>query len=282
MLTVFRLTLEQGFLDPISLEKLVQVMPTLDEPRYWRMALLHWTQLTKSVDYVRLGKGWVAFLTRSTQKMNGYEEYFWQMVGADPVWLQVIQSQCAGLPQTRQVNLGLLGGHEEMKKGENEIKHISFRNQQLERLPDGLGAFPLESLDLYKNHLKCLPSTLGCLDKLKVLELAHHQLETLPDSIGALGCLEKLNLYNNQLQQLPETMGQLKRLQVLYLHRNQLTHLPSSLVKLECLREWRLDANPLSNLPRGIDQMNLQSLYIDKCLKNKFRYNTQWTVVTYL
>ena len=123
-----------------------------------------------------------------------------------------------------------------------------------------VGLNHLRRLDLYRNQLTSLPTSIGNLRELRVLDLSHNRLAELPESIGNLRELRKLELRFNQLTVLPPEIGNLRSLRTLDLYHNQLTSLPTSIGNLESLERLDLRFNQLTSLPDSIG--NLTSLEI--------------------
>ena len=113
----------------------------------------------------------------------------------------------------------------------------------------------LAELDLFDNHLTCLPAEIGQLAQLTVLNLSSNQLTRLPAEIGQLTKLTKLELGWNKLTSLPAEIGQLTQLTELYLGVNELTSLPAEIGQLTRLTELYLFSNKLISLPVEVGQL---------------------------
>ncbi|KAI9207562.1 uncharacterized protein BJ171DRAFT_493023 [Polychytrium aggregatum] len=137
----------------------------------------------------------------------------------------------------------------------------SVPSETLEELPQ------LQKLNLSKNTLTSLPSTLGLLIHLKELNLSQNQLTYLPEEIGCLTKLEVLNVSNNCLSSLPQSLGCLESLQSLDLAASRSVPLqgrrgssnahvsswiPDSLGALRSLRHLDLSSNRLGHLPTAL------------------------------
>lgn len=86
----------------------------------------------------------------------------------------------------------------------------------------------INDLDLSKNRLSRLPSSIGILSNLMKLSASSCGLRELPSEIASLKCLEVLNLQGNFIEKLPHEIGKLTSLKSLDLSRNRLTALPDS------------------------------------------------------
>lgn len=81
----------------------------------------------------------------------------------------------------------------------------------------------LQTLNMSKNQLKGIPSTIACFENLVNLDLSFNQLERLPFAIQQMKQLRVLNLSNNQIKSLPSTISKL-HLDAIDLSKN---HFPS-------------------------------------------------------
>ncbi|MCO5587820.1 hypothetical protein L7F22_041773 [Adiantum nelumboides] len=114
----------------------------------------------------------------------------------------------------------------------------------------------LVSLDLSKNQLKNLPSSIGDLENLEVLDLQSNQLSSLPDAIGLLGNLKVLIVSGNMLMALPERLEDCRKLVDLIAGFNQLAHLsPRFGHDLSSLENLCLHSNKLSFLPPSVSKL---------------------------
>jgi len=129
--------------------------------------------------------------------------------------------------------------------------------------------FNLYSLNVYKNQLTDLPSSIGFLTNLNSLNVSINQLTHLPSSIGSLTNLNSLDVSFNQLTHLPSSIGSLTNLNSLNVSFNQLTHLPSWIGSLTNLNSLNVSNIQLTDLPSWIGSLtNLNSLDV---------YNNQLT-----
>ena len=84
----------------------------------------------------------------------------------------------------------------------------------------------LVELDLSRNWMASLPSSVARLSSLDSLRLSHNELKSLPDALGELTGLRRLYLGANNLTVVPESFRQLQNLKDLELEQNRLTTLP--------------------------------------------------------
>lgn len=132
------------------------------------------------------------------------------------------------------------------------LKSIEINLSSLYELPDIFEYFPkLENLFLHTGpSLEYeLPSSIGKLEKLKVLRLQNLKLQKLPEFIFQLKELENIDLSNNELIEVPKEIDVLSKLKHLLLHSNNLEHLPESLSNLKHLETLILAANKLKSVP---------------------------------
>ena len=70
----------------------------------------------------------------------------------------------------------------------------------------------LRNLDLSRNKINSLPSSIGNFKVMKTLSLSKNKITALPDDMGKMTKLENLNLSFNLLQSIPSSFQQLKHL----------------------------------------------------------------------
>ncbi|OUM60697.1 hypothetical protein PIROE2DRAFT_62984 [Piromyces sp. E2] len=163
--------------------------------------------------------------------------------------------------------------NEESKKADltSEMENI------FKTLPESIGTCSeLRMLKTYSNReericLNILPTSIGNLNKLKILDLSYNKLESLPDSIGNLKNLNELNLSFNYLKTLPDSIGNLKNLEELDIsHNYSFSRLPYSIGNLENLKILRLKLTNLESLPESMENLtHLEELSLSG---NKTRY----------
>ena len=152
------------------------------------------------------------------------------------------------------------------------LEEISIENNELTLIPEAFNHLRnLKLLNLSKNHLKCLNSSLFCgLSNLTTLWLNNCELMYLPKEIGSLKYLEKFGIKNNSLQDLPDEIGLLPKLQWLNIEKNELLYLPRQFDLLKSLNYLNLSRNKLENVPAQLFQLsNLNVLVIShNCIKS--------------
>jgi hypothetical protein len=110
---------------------------------------------------------------------------------------------------------------------------LNLFRESLTEIPSSIGhLFNLQELYLNDNKLTKIPASLGNLFNLRNLSLSCNYLKKIPDTIGNLTNLKTLHLYNNELEEIPATIENLSNLKYLDLQNNKLIKIPSSLEKL--------------------------------------------------
>lgn len=133
----------------------------------------------------------------------------------------------------------------------SQLEELSMENNELTLIPEAYYNFKnLKSLNLSKNHFKCLSSSLFLnFQYMTILWLNHCELMFLPKEIGCLKYLEKLGLKENNLQDLPDELGQLANLKWLNLEKNEIYKLPDSFSNLKYLNHLNLAFNKFEQIP---------------------------------
>ncbi|KAF8008927.1 hypothetical protein BT93_J0044 [Corymbia citriodora subsp. variegata] len=148
------------------------------------------------------------------------------------------------------------------------ICKLDLSNNNLQTIPEPLAArlANVAVLDVHSNQLKALPSSIGCLSKLKLLNVAGNLLVSLPATILNCRSLEELNANFNQLSKLPDAIGlELANLKKLSVNSNKLTHLPRSTSRLASLRILDARLNRLCAIPDDLENLvSLQTLNISQ------------------
>ncbi|XP_041034853.1 DISP complex protein LRCH3-like isoform X2 [Carcharodon carcharias] len=117
----------------------------------------------------------------------------------------------------------------------------------------------LETLNLYHNCVRNIPSTITNLQALTYLNVSRSQLCVLPPYLCCLP-LKVLIASNNKLTSLPEDIGCLRQLRELDVSCNEIQILPSQIGNLESLRDLNVRRNQLVTLPEEISELPLVRL----------------------
>lgn len=155
--------------------------------------------------------------------------------------------------------------------------------QKLENLP-------LVFLNLQRNNIKSLPTTITKLSKLKDLKLSYNELKdepsyvylsqlpnlyavwldfneltVVPDNIGLLSQITYLYLDGNRLIDVPPTMRAMKSLSVLHLGYNSFSQLPERFMEMPGLLMVHINNNQITVIPRnyGSKKYTLLALLLD-------------------
>jgi Leucine-rich repeat (LRR) protein len=155
--------------------------------------------------------------------------------------------------------------------------------QQLENLP-------LVFLNLQRNNINSLPTTITKLSKLKDLKLSYNMLKdeqsyiflsqlpnlyavwldfneltVVPDNIGLLSQITYLYLDGNMLTDLPSSMRSMMSLSVIHLGYNKFSQLPERFMEMPKLLMVHINNNQITTIPRnyGIKKYALLALLLD-------------------
>jgi len=170
----------------------------------------------------------------------------------------------------------LLAGNRLEKFGSEEdwgclssLEKVDLENNRLQTFPSSLLALGegLASLNVGRNLLAELPSSMAALAHLQRLQAARNLLTSFPPSLCCLGFLQELDLSHNSLQAIPGEVGQLEALVRLDLSFNRIEEVPVELGKLAYLSVLNLRENRISALAEelfldeafGVEEINLQA-----------------------
>jgi len=147
-----------------------------------------------------------------------------------------------------------------------DLTHLSLASNEIQYISGIENLIHLSRLNLLRNNLTSLPSTIGLLTNLKKLELANNQLVALPDCFGQLTQLKHINLEDNELSELPVSFRKLN-CEVVNLNSNNFNVFPDCLIEMPNLCQLSIMANQLIDLPVSIGRM--KSLNVLKASKNR-------------
>ncbi|KAI9216837.1 hypothetical protein BC828DRAFT_392618 [Blastocladiella britannica] len=164
-----------------------------------------------------------------------------------------------------------------------KVESLNLFGNHLKHLPSNLSVLShLELLIVSNNRLVDLPAGFGGCPRLRVLDLSANQLKELRPQLCQLTTLRELHLSDNKLTELPVDIGQLQELQVLGLRNNRLTALPASLAQLKALRKLLLQNNKLKSLPKyfaectNITALELYGNPMHPCIIDAFASGVQY------
>jgi hypothetical protein len=153
---------------------------------------------------------------------------------------------------------------EDIPKHCRQLKHLSSVSNMLKDISDIHNLTQLSQLNLLRNQITHLPSTIGELTNLTRLELANNELVQLPPEISNLKGLKHLNLESNDLNELPISFGRLN-CEVVNLSFNSFTVCPPCIVDMPKLTQLSIMGNELGCLPNGMHKLTrLQVLRLSK------------------
>ena len=147
-----------------------------------------------------------------------------------------------------------------------DITHLNIRENGITELDMKICQnLPcLERLDLQKNRLQHISSSVYLLERLKTLRLDFNLLEELPDEISRLSALEQLSVSHNKLTQLPPSFAKLRKLKRLNISENNMRLLRSDISELQALESLYLHGNAFCVLPTSFQDLeNLRSLSLE-------------------
>ncbi|HSX11842.1 MAG TPA: leucine-rich repeat domain-containing protein, partial [Chlamydiales bacterium] len=132
------------------------------------------------------------------------------------------------------------------------LKSLSLQNNMLTALPECMGTFPIERINLNQNQFQTVPPAIGKMPELKHLHFAANRSPYLGEAspIWKARHLESLDLSNNGMEGiLCRKIHRLTQLQTLDLSQNRLDRLPSDMCHLMQLQTLRLEGNQFLRLP---------------------------------
>ncbi|KAL6590712.1 L domain-like protein [Neocallimastix sp. 'constans'] len=136
----------------------------------------------------------------------------------------------------------------------------------------------LEYLNLDRNYMKSIPSSIGELKNLVFLDLSGNDITEIPSFIGNLSSLEKLILNDNLFTKLPSSIGNLSKLkyflEILHLLRCNLLALPDSMGNLKKLKQLQMSENNLTKIPEVLSKINKNLKYLYLYYNNSIRGKT--------
>lgn len=158
--------------------------------------------------------------------------------------------------------------------GLKKLHNLSLAKNALDTLPEFVGEFPLQQINLRVNRFTEVPKLLGKIPTLELVYLAGNRIQHNLEILTNLPNLRELYLENNQITELPQEFTQLKKLKVLSLNNNKLGitdagqnqsstgySLPLEISHLDNLEELYLSKNPGIKIPPGVGLMeNLKKI----------------------
>lgn len=135
------------------------------------------------------------------------------------------------------------------------VSSLQLSRQRLETLPTSIGAFTnLAMLNLWLNNLTSLPDEIAHLHYLLTIDISNNNFLTFPNILfsESLKNLKNINARFLQLEVLPSDIQKIRKLESLDLTGNKLTSLPEEIGNLEHLSMLRLNQNQLQTLPKSL------------------------------
>ncbi|XP_015176087.1 PREDICTED: leucine-rich repeat-containing protein 40-like [Polistes dominula] len=135
------------------------------------------------------------------------------------------------------------------------VTDLKLTSNNLTHLPEWIGEKykHLQALDLSKNHLLSLPSTIGLLKYLRNIDISFNRFTELPEHIYEISSLETLVINDNMVTNIDvPSLKKLKKLAVLNLANNNIDNVPAELGTLTNIRSLMLSGNCFKNPRQAI------------------------------
>uniref|UniRef100_UPI00398F1F78 DISP complex protein LRCH3-like n=1 Tax=Pristiophorus japonicus TaxID=55135 RepID=UPI00398F1F78 len=142
----------------------------------------------------------------------------------------------------------------------SDLTQADLSKNRLSEVPCELCQYiSLETLNLYHNCVRNIPSAITNLQALTYLNISRSQLCVLPAYLCCLP-LKVLIASNNKLTSLPDDIGNLRQLRELDVSCNEIQRLPPQIGLLESLRDLNVRRNQLLTLPEELSELPLVRL----------------------
>lgn len=123
------------------------------------------------------------------------------------------------------------------KANPDTIFYLNLSKERLDSIPSSIYRFTeLKGLDLSKNKLTDIPLEFKVFSKLEVLNISQNKLHFLPMAVTKLSHLKELLAASNRISSLPDQMEDLTKLKTLDLYNNEITNFGSGFFKLKQLK----------------------------------------------
>lgn len=143
------------------------------------------------------------------------------------------------------------------------IKQLSLCSNKIKSLPRKIIAKNLEILDLSRNEITKIPSSIAKMKKLKVLNLSHYRIKTISNKISTL---EEIYLSKNNLRFIPKAVMKIQSLKKLALDGNRIEIMPEYLFEHKNITEINLSSNyDLVFDKRILTMSSLEILFVENC-----------------
>lgn len=154
----------------------------------------------------------------------------------------------------------------------SKINHIGKEKEpDLNHIPVQIENFiALESLNMRRNKISEICSSVFSLKNLNTLDLACNEIVVVPDKICKLNNLEWVSFAQNKIKQFPKNIFSLPKLEFIDLSGNLIKEFPEEITFSNSLKEIKLKGNPNETLPKQLAE-KIQSLKEDEpVLLNEF------------
>ena len=114
----------------------------------------------------------------------------------------------------------------------------------------------LTSLNLDKNKITSISSSIGTMSHLVTLSAQYNKIEAISWRLRYLVHLKEIYLKHNRLTHLPPKIGRCEKLEILDVSKNYLVQLPVSIGRLSVLHTLDISQNPIEYIPHEIGGMD--------------------------
>ena len=158
------------------------------------------------------------------------------------------------------------------------LTQLSFRNCDLEELPEEIGNSAVATLSLENTHVSRLPQSMGTMKGLYNVYLMGNRFTEFPTCLTQAPNIYQLHIVNEQIPSLPEGIGNWSKLRSLVVNGTNISAVPDVFDRLCKISTLDLSNNPaLNTLPEslrpitvaypggGYSRKSLRAVYLDGC-----------------
>jgi Leucine-rich repeat (LRR) protein len=145
------------------------------------------------------------------------------------------------------------------------LKHLDLWKNKLTTLGTSLIGFTkLEHLNIGLNELNSLKGLENC-QQLKYLDIAFNPFEQFPEEICSIPTLEELYIKNCSISKIPKSIKALGNLRIFVMIETKITSIPDEISHLSKLESLNFSFNEIKEIPASIGKLkSLESMYIQK------------------
>jgi Leucine-rich repeat (LRR) protein len=139
---------------------------------------------------------------------------------------------------------------------------LNLDRNKLSLLPSSIGAmYKLEFLNVYQNRLTVLPDNWHNLTRLLTVDVGHNKLTRLPLAASKWLNVTQLSIDNNRFQTVPQQIANLKALTALDVSSNRIAFIPYFFTEFRVLTSLEFGDNLLTYVPAWLSALsNLSAL----------------------